>query len=154
MMTSLPSNCYRIGFRYTLPFCNRFGIHTSLNTCSFRQKLRQYVDPLVAGFVYERGMKASFNVKINPDGPVYDDYEETLKTLTEGAWTSGFSLSVDENKIDIKEFSDGWDEDWETRYNKYPYDKFDDAFGKLYMEEKALDSYLAEYVRANSEYFK
>ena len=100
MMTSRPSNCYRIGFRYTLPFCNRFGIHTVLNTCSFKHKVRQYTDPLVAGFVYERGMKASVNVKINPDGPVYDDYEETFKTLTEGAWISGFSLSVDENKID------------------------------------------------------
>ena len=62
--------------------------------------------------------------------------------------------SLKENKINGDEFANDLNEDWETSYNKYPYESFDDDFGKLYMEEKALDSYLAEYVRANSEYFK
>ena len=100
MLTTQPSSCDRIGFRYTLPFCNRFGIHTHLNTCAFRHKSLQHVDPMFAGFVYERGMKAFVNVKVNPDGSVTDDYVQTWKTLTEGPWTCGFSLSVDENKVD------------------------------------------------------
>ena len=98
-LTTQPSRCYRIGFRYTLPFCNRFDICTYLNTCAFGLDARQHVDPLFAGFVYERGMKAFVNVKINPTGPVYDDYAETWKKLTEGPWTCGFSLSVDENTV-------------------------------------------------------
>ena len=97
--TTKPSSCYRIGFRYTLPFFNRFDIHTPFNTCSFRLRYRQHVDPLFAGFVYERGMRAFANVKVNPVGPVYDDCELTWKTLTEGPWTDGFSLSVDENTV-------------------------------------------------------
>ena len=97
--TTNPSSCYRIGFRYTLPFFNRFDIHTPFNTCAFRRQYRQHVDPLFAGFVYERGMCAFANVKINPVGPIYDDCEETWKTLTEGPWTDGFSISVDENLI-------------------------------------------------------
>ena len=98
-LTTEPSSCYWIGFRYTLPFCNRFGIHTHLNTCGLRLGAGRQVDPLLTGFVYERGMKAFANVKVNPDGPVYDDYATTFKTLTEGPWASGFSLSVDENKV-------------------------------------------------------
>ena len=98
-MTTNPSACYRIGFRYTLPFFNRFDIHTHINTCAFRLKERQHVDPLFAGFVYERGMRAFANVKVNPDGPICDNYETAWKTLTEGPWTDGFSISVDENKV-------------------------------------------------------
>ena len=97
--TTQPSACYRIGFRYTLPFFNRFGIHTPFNTCAFRMQYRQHVDPLVAGFVYERGMRAFANIKISPTGPIYDDYEATWKKLTEGPWTDGFSISVDENLV-------------------------------------------------------
>jgi len=97
MMSTQPSGCYRIGFRYTLPFCNRFGIHTHLNTSAFRGY--QYVDPIFAGFVYERGMRAFANVRANPDGPLYDDYGETWKKLTESPWANGFPLSVDENKV-------------------------------------------------------
>ena len=99
IMTTRPSNCYRIGFRYTLPFCNRFGIHTPLNTCAFRLNMRQHVDPLYAGFAYERGMRAFVNTKISPVEPILDDEAETWKRLTEGPWTCGFSLSVDENLI-------------------------------------------------------
>ena len=91
------SACYRIGFRYALPFCNRFDIHTPINTCTFKDS--QHVDPIFAGFVYGRGMRAFSHVKVNPVGPIYDDSEATWKLLTEGAWQSGFSLSVDENKV-------------------------------------------------------
>ena len=99
MMTTRPSSCHRIGFRYTLPFCNRFGVHTLLNTCAFRLNMRQHVDPLFAGFAYERGMKAFVNMKISPRDPILDDNDETWKRLTEGPWTCGFSLSVDENLV-------------------------------------------------------
>ncbi len=79
---------------------------------------------------------------------------DDLKKIGADDYASLYSEFVIQNNIDGDEFADGLNEDWETRYNKYPYDEFDDTFGKLYMEEKALDSYLAEYVRANSEYFK
>ncbi len=90
----------------------------------------------------------------NNRGRDFNRIVDDLNKIGAEDYASLYSDFVKENKINVKEFSDGWDENWETRYNKYPYDKFDDAFGKIYMEEKALDSYLAEYVRANSEYFK
>lgn len=79
---------------------------------------------------------------------------DDLKAIGADDYALLYSDFVKENKIDGDEFANDLYEDWETSYNKYPYENFDDAFGKLYMEEKALDSYLAEYVRANSEYFK
>lgn len=96
-LTTRPSSCYRIGFRYTLPFCNRFDIHTSMNTCAF--KGGQHIDPVFAGFVYGRGMRTHVNVKANPDGPLYDDYAETWKKLTDSPWQCGYSIAVDENKV-------------------------------------------------------
>lgn len=99
-MTTAPSSCYRIGFRYTLPFCNRFGIHTHMNTSTFRLKEREHVNPIYAGYCYERGMRMFANVRISPKGPVCDDYEATWKAMAEGPWTDGFSISVDENLID------------------------------------------------------
>ncbi|MBP3406421.1 MAG: hypothetical protein J6N18_09980 [Kiritimatiellae bacterium] len=99
-MTTAPSACYRIGFRYTLPFCIRFGIHTHMNTSTFRLKEREHVNPIYAGYGYERGMRMFANVRISPKGPVNDDYEATWKALTEGPWTDGFSISVDENLVD------------------------------------------------------
>ena len=99
-MTTAPSACYRIGFRYTLPFCNRFGIHTHMNTSTFRLSEREHVNPIYAGYGYERGMRMFANVRISPQGPICDDYEATWKALTEGPWTDGFSISVDENLVD------------------------------------------------------
>ena len=99
-MTTAPSACYRIGFKYTLPFCLRFGVHTHINTTTFKLSTREHVNPVFAGYVYERGMRAFANVRISPKGPVNDDYGETWKALTEGPWTDGFSISVDENLID------------------------------------------------------
>ena len=90
----------------------------------------------------------------NTQGRDCDIIVDNLKAIGADDYASLYVDFVKENKIDAKEFADGWSESWEKSYNKYPYDSFDDAFGKLYMEEKALDSYLAEYVRANSEYFK
>ena len=98
-LTSRPTFSYRWGNVYTLPFFNRFDIHTVQNTTTFRTKERQYVDPAIVGYVYERGMRAFANVRANPDGPLYDDYEATWKNLTEGPWAAGFSISVDENKV-------------------------------------------------------
>jgi len=83
-------------------------------------------------------------------GRIVDD----LKKIGADDYASLYSDFVKENKINGDEFANDLNEDWETSYNKYSYESFDDAFSKLYMEEKALDSYLAEYVRANSEYFK
>ena len=90
----------------------------------------------------------------NTRGRDFNRIVDDLKVIGADGYASLYTDFVKENKINAEEFKDGVNEDWETRYNKYPYDKFDDAFGKLYMEEKALDSYLAEYVRVNSEYFK
>ena len=90
----------------------------------------------------------------NTRGRDCDRIVDDLKKIGADDYASLYSKFVKENKIDGDEFADDLNADWETRYNKYPYESFDDAFGKIYMEEKALDSYLAEYVRANSEYFK
>ena len=90
----------------------------------------------------------------NTRGRDFNRIADDLKVVGAEDYASLYTDFVKENEINGDEFADGVNEDWETSYNKYPYDKFDDAFGKLYMEEKALDSYLAEYVRANSEYFK
>ncbi len=98
-MTTAPSACYRMGFRYTLPFCTRFGIHAHLNTTTFKLSTREHVNPLYAGYAYERGMRVFANVRISPKGPICDDGEETWKALTEGPWTDGFSISVDENLV-------------------------------------------------------
>jgi len=98
-MTTAPSTCYHIGFRYTLPFCNRFGVHTHMNTTTFRLSAREHVNPVFAGYVYERGMRVFANVRISPTSTICDDYEGAWKTLTEGPWTDGFSISVDENLV-------------------------------------------------------
>ena len=90
----------------------------------------------------------------NSQGRDFNRIVGDLKKIGAEDYASLYSDFVKENKIDAEEFKDGWNESWKTSYNKYPYESFDDAFGKIYMEEKALDSYLAEYVRANSEYFK
>ena len=99
-MTATPSACYYIGFRYKLPFCNRFGIHTHMNTSTFKLSAREHIDPIYAGYGYERGMRLFANVRISPKAPALDDYGATLKALTEGPWTDGFSISVDENLVD------------------------------------------------------
>ena len=98
-MTTDPSSCYRIGFRYTQPFCNRFGIHTLLNTCALRMSQGQHVDSMHTGFVHERGMKSFVNMKVSPKDPIYDDFGKTWEKLTEGPWECGFSLAVDENIV-------------------------------------------------------
>lgn len=98
-MKSTPTLSYRWGSTYTLPFCNRFDIHTALNTGTFRVRSKMHVNSEFAGYVYERGMRMFANVRVNPDGPLYDDYDETWKTLTAGPWTDGFSLSIDENRL-------------------------------------------------------
>ncbi len=90
----------------------------------------------------------------NSQGRDFNRIVDDLNKIGADDYASLYSDFIKENKIDAEEFKNGWKEDWETSYNKYPYESFDDAFGKLYMEEKALDSYLAEYVRENSEYFK
>ena len=90
----------------------------------------------------------------NTQGRDCDRIVDDLKAIGADDYALLYSDFVKENKIDGDEFANDLYEDWETSYNKYPYESFDDAFSKLYMEEKALDSYLAEYVRANSEYFK
>ena len=90
----------------------------------------------------------------NSQGRDFNRIVDDLNKIGAEDYASLYSDFVKENKIDAEEFKDGWNESWETSYNKYPYESFDDAFGKIYMEEKALDSYLAEYVRTNSEYFK
>lgn len=98
-LKSTPTVSYRWSNSYTLPFCNRFGVHTAQNSCSFRTNYGQHVDPEIAGYVYERGMCGFANVRANPDGPLYDDFAATWKALTEGPWLDGFSLSIDENKV-------------------------------------------------------
>ncbi len=90
----------------------------------------------------------------NTQGRDFNRIVDDLKEIGAEDYASLYSDFVKDNKINGDEFKDGWDEDWETNYNKYPYESFDEAFGKIYMDEKALDSYLAEYVRENSEYFK
>ncbi len=90
----------------------------------------------------------------NTRGRDCDRIVDDLKTVGADKYASLYTDFINENEVEISAFSSGWDESWESRYNKYPYDDFDEAFGKLYMEEKALESYLAEYVRENSEYFK
>lgn len=90
----------------------------------------------------------------NTQGRDCDRIVDDLKKIGAEDYASLYSDFVKDNKINGDEFANDLNEDWETCYNKYPYESFDDAFGKIYMEEKALDSYLAEYVRANSEYFK
>ena len=98
-MTSGPTYSYRWSNEYTLRFFNRFDVHTAQNTCAFRLSSRQHVNPVIAGYVNERGMRSFANVRANPDGPLYDDAAATWKNMTEGPWTDGFSLSVDENKV-------------------------------------------------------
>lgn len=90
----------------------------------------------------------------NTRGRDCDRIVDDLNKIGAEDYASLYSDFVKENKINGDEFANDLNEDWETSYNKYPYETFDDVFGKIYMEEKALDSYLAEYVRANSEYFK
>lgn len=90
----------------------------------------------------------------NTRGRDFNRIIDDLKIIGADDYASLYTDFVKENKIAGDEFADDLYEDWETSYNKYPYESFDDAFGELYMEEKALESYLAEYVRANSEYFK
>ena len=90
----------------------------------------------------------------NTQGRDCDRIVDDLKKIGADDYASLYSGFVKENKINGDEFANDLNEDWESSYNKYPYESFDDAFSKLYMEEKALDSYLAEYVRSNSEYFK
>ncbi len=98
-LKSTPTRSYRWSHSYTLPFCNRFDVHTVQNTMSLRARSGQHVDPEVCGYAYERGMRAFVNVRVNPDGPLYDDFDATWKTLTEGPWLDGFALSIDENRV-------------------------------------------------------
>ena len=137
-MSSGPTYSYRWSNEYTLRFFNRFDVHTALNTCAFRLASRQHVDPVIVGYVNERGMRSFANVRANPDGPLYDDFDATWNTLTQGPWTDGFSLSVDENKVNqyprrTVNFSEAvWKMNWQRPEQSVNLFYADTSYGNYY----------------------
>ena len=78
---------------------------------------------------------------------------ESLKAIGAKEYNELYNDFVNENKIDLTDLSSFITNDadnYEKQYDRYDFEKFDNAFCEL-LEEKSLDSILAKYVRENME---
>lgn len=78
---------------------------------------------------------------------------ETLGSVGADKYRKLYNDFVDENNIDLTDLSSFIIEDtkeYEKQYERYDFDKFDDAFYEL-CEEEPLDNFIAKYARLNIE---
>ena len=87
------------GMRYSLPFMNRFDAISTFNTVSRRTNSGLCTDDLFLGYTYERGIRFVPEIEFGPKHPDRNDGEKTYRHLTEGPWTFGLSVNVDENIV-------------------------------------------------------
>lgn len=87
------------GARYSLPFLNRYDAISTFNTVSRRTNTGLCTDDLFLGYTYERGIRFVPELEFGPKHPDRSDAAATYRNLTEGPWTFGLSVNVDENIV-------------------------------------------------------